>query len=423
MLAGRPARPPAAAKGGTDAGSDSGNAARTAEDIPPPMAASCTAPLQAPNRPCFARDVAEPNDKNTPVALPIEPDCGYVQANISAGDDDAYEFTTLKSDPVLIELTYESSSEADLEQTLYSSTGSLLTNEQDQRKGPGETLRSVIQGTAHASYVVRVRDTYSNNLCQSYALRVDPLYCSDEHEDNDSMETSKKLSWDMAERVTVTGALLSTDDDFFEVTTPRADPVRVTGFYTASPGSTVQVSRSFFDAAGALKDNVSGDRKTDTEKFTHWLSAPSKSTVLRTRLTANGGGCATYELTLDAAACTDEYEDNDLAEEAAMLAPGNVASATIYRTDEDYYALKPLEAGSCSLTYDIPSGRSQSLSLAVHDGAGSLVDNESGGELNGTVRSLKVSWTNHDVMRVRVVANEGGYCQPYTLRCDAAEGK
>ena len=410
---GRESRGASAAEGGSAARQD-------APQLIEATSSECEyAAPRAPGAACLASDPTEPNDQAQPARLPIVPLCGYLEANIAADDEDAFTFTTSRSDPVLIELSYQASGEADLQQSIYSATGDFLTIENDSRSAPGEDIRSVIQAVADASYVVRVKDTNDAGSCQSYALRVDPLYCSDEHEDNDSLKTPKKLLWDANERVTLVGALLESDQDFYEVTTERADPVQLTGIYTADPNSTVQVTRSAYDAAGSLEFSVSGDRQTDMESFSHWLSASSKGSVLRTRLAAYGTGCARYELTLDAAACTDAYEDNDHASEAAMLVPSTEAQVTIHESDEDFYALPALVAGSCAVAYDIPTGESQSLSLSLYDGSGSLVASKNGGELSGTVRRLQVSWTDNEVVSVKVSANGRGYCQPYTLRCDA----
>jgi hypothetical protein len=422
----RAAEPVESSGNGPDAGSRSSEKAPSvAHELAEATIEVCEAPLHPPRFTCIDRDDAEPNDMDNPVLLPVQPTCGYVQANISAGDDDAYRFTTRTSDPVRIELLYdsgESDGDADLEQLVYGPTGSLLTNERNERMGSGEYIRSLIHSDVNATYVVRVRDSSSNEGCQSYTLRVDPMYCSDLFEDNDSLDTAVKLLWDTSERVTVIGALLESDDDFFEVTTVRADPVLLSGSYTATAVSSVQVARSVLDAAGSLQVDALGERKTDMETFSHWVPVPEKGSVLRTRLSASGDGCASYKLTLDAAACTDEYEDNDRSADAAMLSVGVDAKATIYSSDEDYYALKPLRTGSCNLTYDIPSGRNQQLTLAVLDGAGNVLGDDNRGDLNGSVGTLKVSWTDHDAIRVSVRANESGYCQPYTLRCDAAEG-
>ena len=385
---------------------------------------ACALPMpEAPPTECFDLDPTEPNDKDDPATLPLDTGCGYLEANISAGDEDGFAFTTLRSDPVLIELSYWASGEADLEQTIFSPTGSLLAEKRTTRTGEGEDLRSVIQSAADARYVVRVRDSGSSKSCQSYALRVDPLYCSDDYEDNDSLATAARLPWDLNERAAVVGALLDTDEDFFEVTTVRADPVHLTGSYSADATSTVQMSRKIYDGAGTLQTSASGSRDTDTETFSHWLPAPAKGSVLRTRLTGTGSGCATYDLQLDGAACTDAYEDNDNASEAVELAVGSDTDVTIYRTDEDHYALPVLAAGSCTLSYEVPTGRSGQLQLALYDGAGSLVKDKTGGELAGMMRTLKVSWTGNEVVRIKVVLGEPGYCQPYTLRCDAAAGQ
>lgn len=392
-------------------------------ELPTATLAECTSTVLAPVSDCFEEDLTEPNDEEQPVTLPVDPACGYVEANISAGDEDAFSFTTVNSDPVLIELSYLASGTADLEQSIYGGTGSLLDSESQPRKGAGEELQSVIQSTAGASYVVRIRDAQSSKSCQSYALRVDPHYCGDDYEDNDTLETATPLQWDAQQLAIVQGNVLDRDDDYFEVVTERADPVLLSGSYTADPKSSVQLRRTIYNGAGSLVTSVDGARKTAMERFEHWLPAPSAGSVVRTKLVAIGDGCASYELSFDAAGCTDAYEDNDAATEAAKIRVGADLQATIHSTDEDHYAVSPLKNASCSLSYDIPSGRSEELALTVYDAAGSVVTNGSGGELTGTVRNLTVAWTNGEVVRLKVTANSNDYCQPYTLRCDLAPGQ
>ena len=419
---------PAATRGSSAGTGGSPEPARQGVRDTQPELALATAPQcvvapLAPASDCLDVDPAEPNDKSKPIALPIAPLCGYVEANISAGDVDAYTFKTEKSDPVLIEVSYTGAGKADLEQAIYGSTDNLITSQRNTRGGAGEDMRSIIHSVAGGTYSVRVSDTNDSEACQRYALRVDPLYCADDYEDNDMLSAATKLRLDSSERANIQGKVLEDDDDYFEITTERADPVLVTGSYTAPTNSTAQVTRAFYDGAGALKTSVAGARKTETESFTHWLSAPSKGSVLRTRLSATGNGCASYELQLDAAACTDVFEDNDSAAEAAKLASNTDVVATIFTDDDDYYAFAAMRNGACTVTYDIPSGRSQQLVLGVYDGAGALVTDRTGGQLNGTVNTLRVSWTDREAVQVKVSANNGGYCQPYKLRCEPAAGQ
>jgi len=417
-----------AAQGGRGGAGGSGGSGRpeVPEKQPEIAAASaneCGFSMLAPAPLCLDTDPAEPNDESHPIKLPIEPNCGYVEANISKDDEDYYSFSSSKSEPILIEVSYVAEGESDLEHAVYGSTGNHLASESVTRMGPGEDQSSAIHATAGGTYTVRVRDTKGAKSCQRYALRVNPLYCTDEYEDNDDAETSAKLRWDANERVSVQGTLLERDDDYFELITERADPVLLVGSYTAPANSTVQVTRTFYDGAGTVRSSVSGSRKTDSEMFQHWLPAPSKNSVLRTRLYASGLGCASYDLSYDAAACTDEFEDNDRTTEAAKLASATEVAATIHSTDEDHYALSGIKTGSCTVIYDIPTGQTQQMSLSVYDGAGTSVASRSGGDLSGTTRTLRASWTDREGVTIKLTANTGGYCQPYRLRCDPAEGQ
>jgi hypothetical protein len=387
--------------------------------LPEATAEVCSGMLLPPTEACLRGDFAEPNDQDDPVLIESDPLCGYVQANVSPDDlSDGYAFATAKSDPVRIELSYHAQSSAILQQVIYDTVGHSLSAETGERASPNQALQAVIQTTADARYTVRVSDVGDGESCQSYTLRVDPQFCTDNHEDNDDVEHATRLTWDAHEQASTQGTVYEGDDDYFEVTTTRADPVLLTGRYSASAGSTVQVRRTIYDGAGSVTSSTTGERKQATEPFTHWLPAPTKASVIRTLLAASGSGCASFELSLDAAACTDAFEDNDKPTDAAPLTLGSDIKATMFWADDDYYALPSLGSGMCSVTYEIPSGKTQQAALRVYDGSGSVVAYDSSGELNGRVKTLRATWTDHAALSVVVTADDSDYCQPYTLRCE-----
>jgi hypothetical protein len=411
----------AAAQGGAS-GSARGAGAPAAGSGTPlaaPAPELCVGEAEAPAIACLADDVGEPNEPMHPVPLPVEPGCGYVVANVSRDDEDAYSFTTTKSDPVSVQLVANGASAGALKLEIRDATASLQDSEIGSTTDASADLLAIIQTHANAPYEVQVTNLISTEACQSYALRVDPSFCTDQYEDNDDVKSATKLTWDASQRSTAKGTLHMQDDDFFEIKTSRADPVRLEGTYTAAADSTVQLKHTIRDASGGLLESEVSARKTDSASFATWLPAPAPGTILRTELNALGDGCASYELTFDAAACTDDFEDNDSEKQTAPLATGTTIHATIHASDDDYFEFAELTSGTCSVTYDVAPGEPQSLKLIIRDAAGGLVASDNGGELSGTTRTLSVGWKTQKATRLQLVALQSGSCQKYQLRCDA----
>ncbi|HKU41628.1 MAG TPA: hypothetical protein VJR89_25900 [Polyangiales bacterium] len=399
--------------------------AQTPAVIPTGTAAQCEAALEPPSAPCFAMDEAEPNDKRAPAMLQVTPNCGYIAANMAANDDDAYAFSPEKSDPVRVQLAYTTADVPDLEFSIIAPDGQTLTTQRSSRKAPREDIASIFQATAGARYVLQAVATSGRAVCQSYALRVDPYWCTDSFEDNDLVERATKLSWNADEVATAEGTLSSGDSDFFEVMTTRGDPVLFTGEYRAAAGEEIIVRRTVYDATGSSVVDQVGDRDTDREMFSYWLKASSQGTVFRAKLWPSGSGCAPYKVSFEAAACTDEYEDNDTAAMAAKLPIATDVEVTGFSGDPDFYRIDSLAGGgSCVLRYEVPVGRSQQLRVQVFNTAGKEVTNGLGGELVGNVRQLRVTWAaDRAGTLIKVQPDNGGYCQSYTIRCDLPMGQ
>ena len=394
-------------------------AAAGARALAEPTPELCTGALEAPALTCLEEDLVEPNAPMHPIPLPIEPRCGYVAANLSDAEADAYAITATKSDPLRVELVARGASAGALQLQIRDATMSLLESEQGDTAAARAELRGIVQTRAHAPYEVQVRDLSSTQGCQSYVLRVDPSFCTDALEDNDDVKSATKLSWDARQRASVEGTLHSLDGDFFEITTVRADPVRLEGTFSVAADSTLQLKRTIRDAAGGLVASEVSARKTDSDSFAHWLPAPVPGTVLRTELSALGDGCASYELSFDAAACSDDLEDNDSPTQAAPLPVGKTITATIHESDQDHFTLAELTSGMCTVTYDVAPGEAQSLKLIIRDAAGGLVAAENGGALSGRTRTLGVTWKDQKAARVQLQALAAGDCQKYSLRCDS----
>lgn len=418
VRAGAPARDKISDAGKGGSGGGGGSAAATRKrPLPPITPELCSAQLQVPELTC-ADDVGEPNDSESPVALALDGLCGYVAAVASRDDEDAYAFTTPRSDPLLVELAAQGMALDSFQQTITDEAGNTVDSNHLAGSSASLTMSRIIQTQARVKYHVTLSQGTRVDTCQRYALRLDPQWCTDEHEDDDDLKSAYKPSWDANQRIVIDGTIARHDDDFVEITTQRADPVLVQGKYTAPADSELQLERVYTDGAGNMIHQDQGGRTGESETFARWLPAKSAQSVLRTQLSGNGSGCAKYEISFDAAACTDKYEDNDSATHAAALTAGQTLEATVHFYDEDHFALAALKNTTCTVTYAVAPGEMQSLRMGVYDAAGSTLGSGNGGELSGTQRSLKVSWTNHEAARLKVESETNESCQPYTLRCD-----
>lgn len=374
--------------------------------------------LPLPEPRCALPDLTEPNSKSTPATLTVDPTCGVVQGQLTEGDDDAYRFTTSKADPVSIELHYATAGEADLGLRLLDGQGKQLSSLVDPRRGESELVSRIFMAGADASYVVEV-DGEQTGSCQPYSFRVNPSYCTDSHEDNETLETATELSWADDQTAEVTATSHELDRDFYAYSTPKADPVLVTGSYTAEGGASIALRRTASNIAGdGFLDELGDRRGTLSESFAHWLPSETAGAKFAFSIWARGSGCAPYTLKFDAAACTDAFEDNDEVTAARPLPLGEDVAATAFRNDHDFYDIGALVAGGrCTITYTTEPGQRQQLRAFVKGPGSNSLGSEVGGRGEAT-KVITLSWADRPATTLEVNADYGG-CQPYVVRCEA----
>lgn len=384
--------------------------------LPSAPAAACTpALLSSPVDLCDLPDPTEPNTYRYPAKLTLEPTCASISALAADKDQDAYRFVAPRSDPVAIELSYTSDHRADLAIDVRDLEDRSVVRVTDLRSGPTESIKRVIRAGAGATYDVRV-DGANVGLCQAYNLRVDARYCTDDFEDNDTEGKATKLTFDAAGRHALSATAHQDDQDFYEYTTVRADPVQISGSYTANPGDDIVLRRIIGPAQGASAIDETGTRSGPMASFEHWMRAPTANGSFRIQLHPSGSGCAVYQLALDANACTDGFEDNDDATVAAKLPLNQDVSATAFYADPDFYDLSVLSnGGTCTVTYLVAAGTTQRLRADVYTATQGSITNGVG---TGTAtKTIVLSWPAAPVTHLSITADNDGVCQPYVLRC------
>lgn len=397
---------------------DSGPAA--APVIAAAQASSCgREPLLAPAELCELSDPSEPNTHRMPARLELGSTCGFFTALAADKDEDAYRFTADKSDPVRVELSYTAEQRADLALDIRDRDDRVVARVDERRVGPHERVSKVLRAAAGVTYDVQV-DGANIGLCQTYSLRVDTRYCTDWLEDNDEASSARPLVFAHDQTVRVEATSHEGDPDFYEYVTERADPVLIAGSYTAGESDGIRLRRLIGAAQGATAIDETGERTGTTARFSHWMRSPQKGSAFRIQIEARGSGCAQYDLTLDASACTDAFEDNDASGSAAPLALGHEVQATAFFGDADFYDLSALhDGGRCVVTYTVATGTAQRLRGKVSSASQGIIASAVGATGAVAAKTLELSWQGRAASVLEIAADQDGVCQPYSLRCDA----
>ena len=379
-------------------------------------------PLLAPPALCGMPDPSEPNSLKAPALLSVGSTCGLVYGLAADKDEDAYRFTATKSDPVLIELSYSAQERATLQIEVDDALGRESAHFGPESSATGSTAkvaeRGIFMAGAGSSYDVQVQGDLVG-MCLPYALRVNPHYCTDGFEDNDTELSATKLTFSLGQSVRVDASAAQGDPDHYEFITPKADPVALSGSYSVQTGDTLQLRRSLVNTSGLASIDVQGSRTTSAESFTHWLVSNAAGAVFHATLEGVGSGCAPYHVTFDVGACTDSFEDNDTSESAAPLAPDRDLQATLFLADDDFYDLSQLAAaGSCSASYTLAADSAQALRLTVSSASSSNLASSSAPTGSASEKAVTVSWGSAAAV-LKVEATERDACQPYVLRCSA----
>jgi hypothetical protein len=395
----------------TSGGSDGGPASN-----PSALPESCTGELPSPTA-CVLPDPAE-TPGTTPLELKVDT-CGLVNTTMTEGDEDVFRFTATKSDPVLVELTYTTDKASELNYRIENQKEEYVASNTNSRSALTEQAWSTFVADAAFSYTVDVSGS-KVGACQPYALRVNTLYCTDAHEDNDSKTAATKLAWAADQTVSVDATMFTGDDDFFEVIAPKSDPIALTGSYTVSATSVADLS---WRAEGSTDNYLTSDtnaRKGTTEEWSSWVTPDAAGAVVRVNVSNSGSStqCVPYKLKLDAAGCTDTYEDNDEESSAKPVPLDQDVSATIIYGDDDYYSVTALpQAGLCTVTYTAAAGSSRNLTARLESSTGSYLTSGNT-TINGETHVLTIKWAD-PAATLQLSAAQGSGCAPYTIKCVA----
>lgn len=355
-----------------------------------------------------------------PVALSGVESRATLDAQVAGEDDDFFEVVAPLADPMSVvgEYTVADGTEgADLRLTVFDEASNQIDDHYENRTQATETMSLFWHPSeAGARYRIRVR---SNNeaACTPYDLTFEGLACTDSFEDNDAPEQARALSLDPGTAIAnAFGTAISEDDDFFELTAPRSDPVEVVGSYSRPAGDNADLRLTVFDAAGNQLVDHYENRSQPTEEMAVTFQAEA-SALYRIRVRSNSEACSDYELSVRGLACTDDAEDNDTPETARALAIATTISRSVRLDDEDYYLLTaPPASGTCTLRYSTAAGERQDLRLRLLDAAGNQLDDHYETRTQAS-EVATVSWSAGDSpahVRVNAAADE---CTSYTLDC------
>jgi hypothetical protein len=373
---------------------------------------ACSASLEAPAPlVCSEPDRSEPNDQRNPATLRTDDTCASLVALAADKDQDAYRFTSRHADPVSLELLYRDDARADLALGVYSANR-LVTRSSSRRGSNTELESTIFVAQPSTEYDVRIEGTQLGT-CVPYALRVNPSWCTDAYEDNDS--TAKASPLDLsggAVELEATGSRYELD--YYAFAPSKADPVLVSGSYEVDASSNVQLRRVLSNITGLNAIDDPGARTGTREAWEHWLRSDTPSYVVQ--LAPSGDGCITYKLRVDPYACSDAYEDNDRQDEAKALPLEQDIEASAFAGDDDFFTLPSTDGGRCTLRYQADDA--QQLRIDVFSTAAGVIGSALGKQAPGEPQSVDVQWSGAAAY-LSVTAQLRASCQPYTLRCTA----
>ncbi len=377
-----------------------------------PGSGDCSASLTVPSAlTCSEHDPSEPNDHRGPARLITDAGCASIVARAADKDEDAYRFGSLHADPVSVELLYHDEARADLGLSVYSD-GKLVVRSDARKSSSSELESTLFMAQPATDYDVRI---VGENLgtCVPYALRVNPSWCSDAYEDNDS--SAKATALDLsngAVELDATGSRY--EADYYAFAPSKTDPVSVSGSYEVDASSNVQLRRVLSNVTGLNAIDDPGARTGTREDWQHWLRSDTPSYIVQ--IAARGDGCVSYQLRVDPGACSDAYEDNDRNDQAQPLPRDQEIEASAFLADDDYYTLPTTSGGRCSLRYQ--AADAQQLRIDVFSTGAGTIASGLGKQAPGQAQTVQVDWTGAAAYLL-VRAQLPNSCQPYTLQCSA----
>lgn len=370
-----------------------------------------------PNLPCGpAGDIHEDND-DPDSATPLTATDGKAQAlaGVTSDDPDFFTLTPEKNDPIVATASYmvDAASAADLALEVRNTGGTPLAVDDAVRQGEAETMQ--VSWLAAAGEANHLAITSNDATCVAYELEVDLATCTDPHEDNDDADSAALLDFS---RTNVPLSIHPDDADYFTFSVPKADPALIKVNHplgTVDPGISVRVLDDMGqEVARATKDPNATD---EVILLANWIPAESGA-EFTAELVATGAGAACVEYELSFEQCTDDFEDNDSLDSAAML-PVGTHQATISDIDIDYYTLQdPPEAGECVVTYTATTGEDMSLIL-YQDGSAQAISSHFEDKIEDT-EVMTVSWdASHQRPLSLWVQPTDPRCTSYTIDCHA----
>ncbi|MET0285234.1 MAG: hypothetical protein ABW352_12220 [Polyangiales bacterium] len=270
--------------GSATEGSGDAGAVVTAPSLSDSYVALAECVARAPsNAECGATDVLEPNNIRS-ASLLLEPrdGCAVVSSKLSTGkDEDHFQFVPERTEPVRIALAYDAppASPAAPKFQLHDAMNTLVTYAE------GTPADNVWKWTYNIvvkkgiAYYVRVYDGNGSNACTGYTLRVEPNFCTDTFEDND---TAAAATPGLAYGNTLEGTVFYQDEDFFDLSAIQAAGARCTvTLPEITLSSTETINIHFRKGNGDLvkSDKLSGASTSNALVFT--LPAASGAATLR----------------------------------------------------------------------------------------------------------------------------------------------
>ncbi|MDB4986128.1 MAG: hypothetical protein JWN04_1306 [Myxococcaceae bacterium] len=201
-----------------------------------------------------------------------------VEATISQGDPDFYQFVTPKADPVLIggSYTVADGDTLQLHRSVENASGLGTIDVAGTRVGASESFSDwLVSNTQGAVFRARLEATGTG--CASYRMLFDVAACSDDYEDNDSETAAATIPIGSS----IEASAFRGDDDYYDVSRLTEDGT-CTLSYKLLPGA-VALRLVVYNGSGGVVTS-SADASTaaangSTSTTAHWLGAASMVAV------------------------------------------------------------------------------------------------------------------------------------------------
>lgn len=217
----------------------------------------------------------------------------------------------------------------------------------------------------------------------------------DIYESNNSLDAPFVLNESSASKGLLAGAS-ATDPDVFSFSVAKSDPRSVSVRYEVPAMDGAEMTLRIFDDQGEV---VAEDEEVRRDLFedmkVSWT--PKAGKTYRAAVVSDLNTCTPYTLKLDATTCTDEYEDNDTADQAKELLLGYslvplATNLTIHPQDPDFFTLNvPTRDPALVIAKHKGSDASVGLDIVIRDPNGEVVG-DARRESNKTHTELLTNW-------------------------------